>query len=70
VLNALTAPEASSTVFIMVNVKAASNIEVGNPTNVDWTDRLSMYEPQSEVLVDTASDMSMTLGIDSNASDN
>lgn len=71
VLNALTAPEASSTVFIMVSVSAAPNIEVGNPTNVDWTDRLSVYAPQSEVLMEgPTSQMSMTLGTESNAADN
>lgn len=48
VMNALTAPVASSSVDIQVYVRAAENIEFANPCVVDPTNLMSLYAPQSE----------------------
>lgn len=55
VLNALTAPVASSNVDIHVYVRAAENMEFANPTEVDGSHTLSFYAPQSEELTELPS---------------
>jgi hypothetical protein len=47
VLNILTAPVASSDIDINVYVRAAENLELANPTELDVTNRLSVFAPQS-----------------------
>nr|ULF99938.1 MAG: hypothetical protein 2 [Marnaviridae sp.] len=48
ILNALTAPIATSTVDVHVFVRAGDDIEFANPTEVDVDHRLSLYAQQSE----------------------
>lgn len=46
--NILTAPIASSTMTILISVRAGNNFELANPTDVDITSRLSPFVPQSD----------------------
>jgi hypothetical protein len=48
VLNVLTSPAASSSIDVMVFVKAAPNLELANPVEVDNNHTLSPYAPQSD----------------------
>lgn len=45
--NILTAPIASSTMTILISVRAGQNFELANPTDIDPTSRLSPFTPQS-----------------------
>nr|ULF99982.1 MAG: hypothetical protein 2 [Marnaviridae sp.] len=48
VLNPLTAPEATSSVSVIVSVRAGNDIEFANPTPVDTSGKISIFAPQSE----------------------
>lgn len=70
VLNILTAPVASSSVDILIYVRAAENIEFANPTNVDQSHRFSTYAPQSEEYREETTELSTSMGPTKNAVDN
>lgn len=52
VLNTLTAPEAITSVDILVYVRAGAHVEFANPCEVDTSHTLSFYAPQSETYPD------------------
>lgn len=70
VLNALTAPVASSDVNILVYVRGASNIEFADPIDVDTSNRASFFAAQSETYREETCEGSVTLGKDHTAVDN
>lgn len=51
VLNALTAPVASSKIFMVVSVRAAETLEFANPQDIST--KFSIYQPQSRLEYDT-----------------
>jgi len=53
VLNQLTSPTASTSIKVLVYVKAGDDIEFANPTETDKTNRLSLFSSQSEILTET-----------------
>ncbi len=67
VLNVLTAPVASSSVDVLIFARAAENMELANPTNVDVLNRASYFVAQSS---EESAPLNITLGENSLAADN
>lgn len=62
VLNILTAPVASTGIDVLVYVRAATNIEFANPTEIDNASTLSYFAPQADIEYDTGEDK-VVLGV-------
>lgn len=62
VQNTLTAPVASSSVDVLVYVRAADNIEFGNPEEIDYLNTASFFAPQSEDVRDVSVDSNESMG--------
>lgn len=70
VLNILTAPTATTSVDVLIYVRAAENIEFANPTNVDTLNRASYFIAQSDEIPDNSKTSNITLGKNELAADN